>query len=136
MLPGGRGRYTSKNSEARVELFTGSGRGVAMGSASTYPSATGGRGGGGGASSSNLPEIDQETQDGLQVLEKKNVAIDEQVRLLLLHPHAPVTLSHLRWRMRTCPPSISPSLTSSHILSPPLTRHACGRHVCGRVVSS
>ena len=80
-------RYTSKNSEARVELFAGSGRGVALGSASTYPSATGSggagpSGGGGGGGGSSLPEIDSETQEGLQLLERKNHAIDEQLEVV------------------------------------------------------
>ena len=72
-------RYISKNSEARVELFAGSGRGVALGPASSYPSATGGAGSSGASGGTALPDIDDETREGLQLLEKKNVAIDEQL---------------------------------------------------------
>ena len=86
--------YTSKNSEARTELFGGSGRGVAMGpTSSAYPSATAfsqgtggagpsGSGDGGGGYGSALPEIDSETQEGLQLLERKNHAIDEQLEVV------------------------------------------------------
>ena len=77
-------RYTSKNSEARVELFAGSGRGIALGSVATYPSGVSGGGAGPSCSAggSSLPEIDTETQEGLQVLERKNQAIDEQLEVV------------------------------------------------------
>jgi SYP7 family syntaxin len=76
-------RYTSKNSEARTELFAGSGRGVALGPAgsSNYPSCSG-AGPSSSMGGSALPEIDSETQEGLQLLERKNVAIDEQLEVV------------------------------------------------------
>jgi len=77
-------RYASKNSDARVELFAGSGRGVALGATTTYPSGAG-RSGDATPSAycgSSLPEIDAETQEGLQLLERKNKAIDEQLEVV------------------------------------------------------
>ena len=87
-------RYTSKNADARVELFSGGGK-VALGGG-VYPSCTGGGGTSGGGTSgtrgagpsgggggvggvAGLPEIDDETQEGLQMLERKNEAIDQQL---------------------------------------------------------
>ena len=115
--------YTSKNSEARTELFGGSGRGVALGpTSSAYPSATafscgsGGAGpsgsgdGGGGGYGTALPEIDSETQEGLQLLERKNVAIDEQLEVVAegcvlrrRRPAAPPTPRHATPRHATLP---------------------------------
>ena len=78
-------RYTSKNSEARVELFSGGGRGALGVVSITSGSTSGGGGGSGGAGSSSgggaigteLPDI--ETQEGLQQLERKNEQIDAQL---------------------------------------------------------
>ena len=66
-----------------MELFGGGGRGIAMGPTSgAYPSATGGGAGSSGVGSSTLPEIDSETQEGLQLLQKKDQQIDEQLEMV------------------------------------------------------
>ena len=75
-------RYTSKNSEARVELFAAGGRGGgSRGPTSTGPAASGGAGPS-GAGSTSLPDIDAETQEGLQLLKKKDQAIDDQLEMV------------------------------------------------------
>ena len=77
---------------ARSELFSG-GTKVELGR-NAYPSCAGSsagagssRGGGasssyGGSGGSELPEIDAETQQGLQVLERKNEVIDQQLEVV------------------------------------------------------
>jgi len=72
-------RYASSSSQARVELFAGGGHGIAMSTLSTYPSGTGP---GTSTSGSALPEIDDETQEGLQLIDRKNQAIDEQLEVV------------------------------------------------------
>lgn len=83
-------RYTSKNSEARVELFSGGGK-VTLGTVPSgrggYTSCEGGGGSSGGAGPSSaggteLPDIDADTQQGLQLLERKNEAIDQQLEVV------------------------------------------------------
>ena len=68
-------RFTGKQAEIRVDLFSGGVRG-ALGSA------MGGRsgGGGGGTSGTELPDI--ETQEGLMKLQQKNEQIDEQLEVV------------------------------------------------------
>ena len=57
-----------------MELFSGGGRGIAL--------APVGRGGAGPSSAGGTELPDIETQEGLQQLERKNVAIDEQLEVV------------------------------------------------------
>jgi len=75
-------RYASKNAEARVDLFAAGGRAAELYPAETSRSACGAGTSSAtscGGSASSLPDIDAETQEGLQLLERKNQAIDEQL---------------------------------------------------------
>lgn len=76
-------RYTSKNSEARVELFAGLGNNMTPTYTSCTAAATGSCVGGAAFSRGmDLPDIDAETQQGLQVLDRKNEAIDQQLEVV------------------------------------------------------
>jgi len=66
-------RYAAKNSEVRVELFSGGARGV-LGTTCTTSSTAGSISSAGGT---ELPDI--ETQQGLMQLQRKNEQIDEQL---------------------------------------------------------
>jgi len=66
-------RYAAKNSEVRVELFSGGARGV-LGTTCTTSSTAGSSSSAGGT---ELPDI--ETQQGLMQLQRKNEQIDEQL---------------------------------------------------------
>lgn len=78
-------RYASKNTEARVELFATGGK-IALSNVVASSSRSGGAGpssgGGDGYGGTELPEIDAETTQGLQQLERKNEQIDEQLEIV------------------------------------------------------
>ena len=77
-------RFTAKDSEARVELFSAGGRGALGGGVTLTCGALVSSSGAGSSSrqknyGTELPDIDNETREGLQLLEMKNAQIDQQL---------------------------------------------------------